>query len=72
VAPQRANAIHCPADPNETAEAYAFGTLVGPDALVFEEHLLVCERCRAALDSTEQYARTMHNASKRLRIAEKK
>jgi hypothetical protein len=53
----RSDAICCPADPDDTAEAYAFGTLVGTDVVTYEEHLLTCEQCRAAVDAADQYVR---------------
>jgi hypothetical protein len=42
-------------------------TLARADAAVFEEHLLVCSRCRAAVEDAEHYVRAMKIAAQRLR-----
>jgi hypothetical protein len=52
---------------NVIAEAYVMSTLARPDAAVFEEHLLVCSRCRAAVEDVEHYVRAMKIAAQRLR-----
>jgi hypothetical protein len=52
---------------NVIAEAYVMSTLARADAAVFEEHLLVCSRCRAAVEDTEHYVRVMKIAAQRLR-----
>jgi hypothetical protein len=49
------------------AEAYVMNTLARADAAVFEEHLLVCSRCRAAVEDAEHYVRAMKIAAQRLR-----
>ena len=59
--------MRCPVDADETAEAYAFGTLVRADALAFEEHLLTRGQCRALVETADQHVRGMHNAARRLR-----
>jgi hypothetical protein len=57
----------CPAQFNVTAEACVMNTLARADAAVFEEHLLVCSRCRAAVEDAERYIRAMKIAAQRLR-----
>ena len=57
----------CPAQFNAVAEAYVMNTLARADAAVFEEHLLVCSRCRAAVEDAEHYVRAMKIAAQRLR-----
>jgi hypothetical protein len=57
----------CPAQVNVIAESYVMNTLARADAAVFEEHLLVCSRCRAAVEDAEQYVRSMKIAAQRLR-----
>ena len=57
----------CPAQFNAVAEAYVMNTLGRADAAVFEEHLLVCSRCRAAIEDAEHYVRAMKIAAQRLR-----
>jgi hypothetical protein len=57
----------CPAQFNVTAEAYVMNTLGRADAVVFEEHLLVCSRCRAAVEDAEHYVRAVKIAAQRLR-----
>jgi hypothetical protein len=57
----------CPAQSNVIAEAYVMNTLARADAAVFEEHLLVCSGCRAAVEDAEHYVRAMKIAAQRLR-----
>ena len=57
----------CPAQLSVIAEAYVMNTLARADAAVFEEHLLVCGRCRAAVEDAEHYVRAMKIAAQRLR-----
>ena len=57
----------CPAQFNVVAEAYVMNTLARADTTVFEEHLLVCIRCRAAVEDAEHYVRAMKIAAQRLR-----
>lgn len=57
----------CPADPEEVAEGYIMRTLADADAAAFEEHLLVCGRCMAAVDATDGYVRAMRDAARELR-----
>ena len=57
----------CPAQFNVIAEAYVMNTLSRADAAVFEEHRLVCSRCRTAVEDAEHYVRAMKIAAQRLR-----
>jgi hypothetical protein len=60
-------ATRCPADVDEVAEAYCMGTLGAVDAAAFDEHLLACDECWAAVEVTDRYVRAMREAAKRLR-----
>jgi hypothetical protein len=51
----------------ESLELYAFGRLAEARAELLEEHLLICEECRARLDATEQYIKVMARGSRLLR-----
>lgn len=57
----------CPADAEETAEVYVMGSLPEAEAAVFEEHLLVCGRCLAMAEATEEYVCAMRSAARELR-----
>ena len=57
----------CPPDPQETAEDYALGLLTPADEVAFEEHLLVCANCRAAVEFADVYTRSMTSAAHQLR-----
>ena len=59
----------CPAQLSVIAEAYVMNTLARAEAAVFEEHLLVCSRCRAAVEDAEHYVRAMKIAAQRLRTS---
>jgi anti-sigma factor RsiW len=61
---------HCPADPGESAEAYVRGTLPDTDAAAFEEHLLGCAHCRAAVEQADIFVRAMRAAASKLRRRE--
>lgn len=54
----------CPADPEEVAEAYIMGTLADADAVAFDEHLLVCGPCIAAVEAAD--VRAMRDAAREL------
>ena len=58
---------HCPADPKEVAEAYVMENLPEADLAAFEEHLLICPGCRAAVEDADQYVEAMREAARRLR-----
>jgi hypothetical protein len=57
----------CPTQINLIAEAYVMNTLARVDTVAFEEHLLVCSCCRAAVEDAEHYVRAMKIAAQRLR-----
>jgi Putative zinc-finger len=59
----------CPAQLNVIAEAYVMNTLARADAAMFEEHLLVCSRCRVTVEDAEHYVRSMKIAAQRLRTS---
>ncbi len=54
----------CPPDTDEIAEAYVMATLHGEDAAAFEQHLLICSGCRAAVEKAEEHARAAKAASR--------
>jgi hypothetical protein len=58
---------HCPADLSEIAEAFVMSRLDPADAAVFDEHLLICSRCVAAVEDADKYVRAMRVAAQRLR-----
>jgi hypothetical protein len=41
---------HCPADPEETAEAYLLANLPTGEARAFEDHYITCPYCTAILE----------------------
>ncbi len=61
----------CPPDVAEIAEEYSMGTLSATDAAAFEEHLLTCADCRAAVEAADQYVRAMNDALRESRRAER-
>ena len=58
---------HCPADPKEVTEAYVMDNLPTADVAAFEEHLLLCAGCRAAVEDADKYVKAMRQAARRLR-----
>ena len=58
----------CPADPEEIAQAYVMDNLPKADVAAFEEHLLVCAGCRAAVEHADKYVKAMRQAARRLRV----
>jgi len=50
---------------DELLERYAMGRLTERDAVPVEEHLLICECCRARLEETDAYVRAMREACRR-------
>jgi anti-sigma factor RsiW len=62
---------HCPADPEETAEAYLLLNLPAGEARAFEEHCITCPRCTSILEETGRYVIAMKQAAERLRASEK-
>jgi anti-sigma factor RsiW len=59
----------CPADPDETAEAYLLGRLPEEQSAAFEEHFLGCPRCSERLQFTDDFIEAVHHAAERLRGA---
>ena len=47
----------------EEAERYLMGRSPEEEAAALEEHLLVCERCRRHLSSTDMYVSSMSEAA---------
>ncbi len=48
------------------------GTLPEADAAAFEEHLLVCARCMAAVAEAQEYVLAMESAARKLRASARK
>ena len=63
----RLHATPCPAKPEEVAEAYVMETLDTADAAAFDEHLLVCDKCLAIVEVTDEYVRAMRAAAEQWR-----
>ena len=60
----------CPADPEETVEAYLLGRLPEEQSAAFEEHFLGCPRCSERLQFTEEYITAVRHAAARMRGAD--
>ena len=58
----------CPADLTAVAEAFVMNGLAPSDKARFEEHLLICERCIAAVEDADRYVRSVKVAAQRLRM----
>jgi anti-sigma factor RsiW len=54
-------------DVEKAAEAYAMGKIADADAAVFEEHLLTCAECRAAVEQADDYVRAIRAAAVEIR-----
>jgi hypothetical protein len=61
-----ATIFHCHLDPDQL-EAYVRNQVSGRELEVCEEHLLVCEECRAALEETAAYVAAMRGAASKLK-----
>jgi anti-sigma factor RsiW len=48
-------------------EKYSMGTLSEAEAAPFDEHLLVCEKCRTLVEASDAYVAAMRAAAKRTR-----
>ena len=48
----------------DSLEQYALGQLREPDLAIVEEHLLVCEHCRARLADVDAFIRAMRDAAR--------
>ena len=59
---------YCPPDPEEVTQAYVMDNLPIADVAAFEEHLLVCAGCRAAVEHADKYVKAMRQATRRLRV----
>jgi anti-sigma factor RsiW len=65
------NPDHCPANPEETAEAYLLGKLPADEARAFENHYITCPKCAAILRQTDKYVVAGRRATERLRRSQK-
>jgi uncharacterized protein with PIN domain len=61
------NRDRCPAELSEVAQSYVMNTLPRADTAIFEEHLLTCSRCTAAVEDADHYVRAVKIAAQRLR-----
>jgi uncharacterized C2H2 Zn-finger protein len=52
---------------SEVAESYVMNTLPRAEEVIFEEHLLTCSRCTAAVEDADHYVRAVKIAAQRLR-----
>ena len=59
----------CPADLEETVEAYLSGRLPEEQRVVFEDHFLGCPRCSDSLQFTDDFIKAVRRAAGRLRGA---
>ncbi|MBV9504480.1 MAG: zf-HC2 domain-containing protein [Acidobacteriia bacterium] len=57
--------LPCPADPDETTEAYLLGRLPENESAAFEDHFLSCPQCSEHLQFTKSFIDAMRNAAKR-------
>ena len=53
----------CPIDREELAEARCIGT-PGARSGAFEKHLMVCDKCRDAVERAGDYVQAMRNAAR--------
>src|ERR1039458_9448632 len=56
----------CPADIEETAEAYVMNRLLPADALHFETHSIGCRQCATAATEAKCFARAVKQAAQML------
>jgi hypothetical protein len=66
------NASCCPGDIDEVVEAYSMKTMRAAEIAAFANHLLICDRCKAASKATAVYVRAMHKAARMIRRAQRK
>jgi len=52
----------------DTAEAYVLGHLNGSECREYEEHLLVCGKCREAVDTVEEFITVLRQATSQRRL----
>jgi hypothetical protein len=57
---------HCPADPEETAEAFVMKRMDQREAAVYEEHLAHCQACSKVVEMTRAFVQGMRDASRQL------
>jgi len=57
----------CPADPDETIDAYLSGRLPEQQSAVFEDHFLGCPRCSERLQFTDDFITAVRHAAERIR-----
>jgi len=57
----------CPADLDETIEAYLLGRLPEEQSVAFEQHFLGCRRCSERLHFTHEFITAVHHVAERLR-----
>ncbi len=59
------NAVHATRQNMEAcAEEFVFGRLSASDRLEHEEHLLICEICRKAVDDVMEFIRLLREATR--------
>ena len=58
--------IGCPADPETIAELYIEGSLSPEQTATFEEHLLICRHCQAAVLLSDEYVGAMRSAAREM------
>jgi len=51
----------------EEIERYSLGGLSAEESAPFDEHLLICERCRAEVEASDAFVAAMRGAARRLR-----
>ncbi len=61
------NAHQCPQESDSVAEYYVMDLLDEQDTGIFEEHLLLCEVCRARVADAGRYVRAMNGAAAQIR-----
>jgi hypothetical protein len=65
--PMLLDAHQCPQDGDSIAEDYVMELLDERDTGIFEEHLLLCEACRARVEDAAQFVCAMQQAAAELR-----
>jgi len=59
--------VRCPADLDETVEAYLLDKLAEEQSLAFEEHFLGSPRCSDRLQFTHEFITAVNHVAERLR-----
>jgi hypothetical protein len=57
----------CPADPEETAEAFVMKRMDQREAAVYEEHLAHCQTCSKVVEMTRAFVQGMRDAGRQLK-----